>query len=542
MRQSFLASLGEILRRLLAWWRPIPVPVPVRKPQTPNGLTIVEMLVTMAISLIMMAAVVNVFARVSDSVNKRRAAIEMSGMLRSGRQLLQNDLAGATCPTLPWMQPEAGAGYFEMIEGPLNDSLPSYLTDGDPGTGNGELDGNTSLVPRGAIDKDTLIPTAFPNGLGDYDDILALTVRSDGEPFVGRFGNGTIESNLAEIIWFAVENPLDGSLGEPGLRTVYRRVLLIAPWVNLPTNSSLLHPSIPATHPDRLFRMFYQRYDISARLEGDQWIPNTLADLTKRENRFAHQYDPSNPNVGFPHAMDLSVIRLFNPTLNASPLHPFGYPFERFYTNNDSEYRPLPENTENRAGEDIVLTDVLAFDIRVYDPKSPIRNAGTPSVPIAVKPGDPAWGTVANTVSYLGQGAYVDLGYNVAFGGRSERWDQATFDPLSIFSMQIHPKSGLLNYPLPFIHAVYDTWSYHYETDGLDQDNRDGDNNVFTGVDEGTDGIDNDNQFGVDDMGERETSPPYAVPLRGVQVTLRVFERDSRLPRQVSVRQSFVPE
>ena len=36
----------------------------------------------------------------------------------------------------------------------------------------------------------------------------------------------TIESTLAEVIWYAVENPADGSLGEPGMRTVYRRVLL----------------------------------------------------------------------------------------------------------------------------------------------------------------------------------------------------------------------------------------------------------------------------------------------------------------------------
>ena len=60
--------------------------------------------------------------------------------------------------------------------------------------------------------------------------------------------------------------------------------------------------------------------------------------------------------------------------------------------------------------------------------------------------------------------------------------------------------------------------------------------------DEGTDGIDNDGQFGVDDMGERETSPPYPDPLRGVQVRLRVFERDSRQVRETSVIQNFVPQ
>ena len=61
-----------------------------------------------------------------------------------------------------------------------------------------------------------------------------MTVRSESEPFVGRmpvwntdtnrWGWQTIESDLAEVIWYAVENPADGTHGEPGMRTVYRRV------------------------------------------------------------------------------------------------------------------------------------------------------------------------------------------------------------------------------------------------------------------------------------------------------------------------------
>ncbi len=51
-----------------------------------------------------------------------------------------------------------------------------------------------------------------------------------------------------------------------------------------------------------------------------------------------------------------------------------------------------------------------------------------------------------------------------------------------------------------------------------------------------------DTRLGPDDVGERETVPPYDKPLRGVQVLLRLYERDSRQMRQVSVNQSFVPE
>ena len=47
----------------------------------------------------------------------------------------------------------------------------------------------------------------------------------------------TITSPLAEVIWYAVENPeedanANGFFGEPGMRTIYRRTLLVAPWIN----------------------------------------------------------------------------------------------------------------------------------------------------------------------------------------------------------------------------------------------------------------------------------------------------------------------
>ena len=56
------------------------------------------------------------------------------------------------------------------------------------------------------------------------------------------------------------------------------------------------------------------------------------------------------------------------------------------------------------------------------------------------------------------------------------------------------------------------------------------------------DGFDNDGISGVDDMGERETMPPYSVPLRGIQVRIRVYEPDSGSVREVTLRQNFVPE
>ena len=46
----------------------------------------------------------------------------------------------------------------------------------------------------------------------------------------------------------------------------------------------------------------------------------------------------------------------------------------------------------------------------------------------------------------------------------------------------------------------------------------------------------------VNDATEKVIFPPYATPLRGIQVKIRVYEPDSRQVREVTVTQSFVNE
>ena len=89
---------------------------------------------------------------------------------------------------------------------------------------------------------------------------------------------------------------------------------------------------------------------------------------------------------------------------------------------------------------------------------------------------------------------------------------------------------------------MYDTWSLGYEADGFDQD-------VLLsppdarGPDQGMDGQDSTipPDGVIDDVGERETSPPYPYPLRGIEVRIRLYDPTSRQVRQVTVRHTFVP-
>jgi hypothetical protein len=43
----------------------------------------------------------------------------------------------------------------------------------------------------------------------------------------------------------------------------------------------------------------------------------------------------------------------------------------------------------------------------------------------------------------------------------------------------------------------------------------------------------------IDEADERVTSPPYPVPLRGIQIKLRVYEPESRTVREVTVVESL---
>jgi len=99
------------------------------------------------------------------------------------------------------------------------------------------------------------------------------------------------------------------------------------------------------------------------------------------------------------------------------------------------------------------------------------------------------------------------------------------------FATRANPKSGLST----DINTTYDTWTPVYENDGLDQDGQ-------YGVDQGTNGIDDGGTPAVDETAERETMPPYGHPIRGLKVSLRLVEKNTKQVRQASVIHSFVPE
>jgi len=500
-----------------------------------RGYTLVEMLTATVLTLIMMAAVASVFATVGASVSAARSTLEMTDAQRGAAAVLKADLEGVTATMAPPRRPEDGEGYFEYIEGPIGPApaaAPSFV-DNDNG---------------GTVDST----------VGDSDDILTFTTRrqtdilgrSHGDVFVGRWWNAvagavqTIESRDAEVAWFVRG------------RTLYRRVLLV-------------RPDIDVSGAD--YRGFYNNNDLSVRLDRDaagalSLRTNSLGDLTNRENRFAHSFrDPSDasnddlhPNassqpIGFPYSAS-RWGQLGLPTLGETSYYDSSTPNNSWLagamsptalaptaaTTIDLWLNPHPWGTTDlqtgnlsaylgaRFGEDVILNNVIGFDVKAWDPGAPVLRAvndnGTPtdltddtlvSPVAAVLPGDPGYAlALAHLSDYLpvAYGAYVDLGYY-------------TSNPTYSVFAGTGGAAGLVR--------VYDTWSLFYEYNSLNE-------NGNTSVDEGTNGFDDNGDGVVDDPGEMEAPPPYAAPLRGIQVKIRVFDRDSRQIREVTVVQDFL--
>jgi len=447
-------------------------------------MTLVEMLVATAAAVILMGLVAQVLGEFTRGIGNSRRLMELGGRLRTTALLLRRDLAGATAPLLPPASPSAGVGYFEIIEGPRQDR--------DAADGSIEL-------------------------RADTDDVLLFTTRDERRQFTGTCESGVLHAGAAEVAWFL--RPTVPATNPP-TRTLYRRQLLVV-------------GRLDAARLERLRQLMqggglaavYDRYDISVASDaadsaGDL-TPNTLSDLTRRERRFFH--GPLAPSAAggfpFPFIADHQVASL-STTTERLPTAARGLIFD---------------SLSPRCGEDVLLTGVIAFDVRVYDPAAAIdvRGAGGGATPVS--PGD-----AVSLTGGIANGAYVDLG-----NGVSARAASLPAGQVPRFAGFGHPLSGLVG--TGATRRTFDTWSTHYENDGIDEDG-------VAGADQGTNGLDDpvparatgvagQSADGVaDDSGELETSPPYPFPLRGIEIRIRCYEPESRQVRQVTVRHAFVPQ
>jgi prepilin-type N-terminal cleavage/methylation domain-containing protein len=261
-------------------------PIRLTKRRDRRGVTLIEMLVAVALLVLVMTILVAIFRSATGAITAAQTFETLDQNLRRLDSVIRKDLQGCTARFTPgFTRPADNRGYFEYGEGALAD-----------------LQGE------------------------DSDDYIAFTAKApEGQPFIGRFYVRTvipttagplltgvdpilshqpitITSDFAEIIYFC----RNGNL--------YRRVLLIAPERATALDVGRLSTGLlgttgpsPATTPgggygtDSVtspnpfgtgFNVSWQGLnDISVHPSpigiANIPIPNSLGDLTNRENRFA---------------------------------------------------------------------------------------------------------------------------------------------------------------------------------------------------------------------------------------------------------------
>lgn len=611
-------------------------------PRTPTsllcarpGFTLLEVLIALSITLILLGLVMEMFAKVSEGVSASRSGMELRDQLRHAKNRLIRDLCGATAPTVPPLDPTMHLGYFEYVEGPrvANSQFSANSVGGD----RGENLGGNWYTSRGSSNNN-----AVNSIIGDVDDILMFTTRSDSEKFVGRGGVKTgvprgIKSRHAEVAWFLrrrtpseVRNVRGDS--RPECYTLHRRQFLVLPnggyWGAL-TYGNVDH-SLRPNGGNFDNQVFPKNLKTGKRALDPSTLRNSLGDLTKRECRSLHQpylwpyqmmyiapqfiylhqssnyHSSFNPALlgtdlpsNYAYAYNVPTSMLSLPTL-AEQSHgtfPLPQPEKVAGTGNyvlKKTFTPTPppgyvggtrfHQSGSRIGGDIILTNVVGFDVKAWDPGAPVFSAPStsdnPNNAGVVLPGDAGYIRAVDLFNStptrrsrhpVGFGAFADLNYmatTAAVPNNVARYRKYQ-DPVSSTTQSAlqrmergppfngrcsvprsqfaYPGDGPLSgnpthgFARP---AIWDTWSTHYEYDGID-------NNGNGLIDEFTNGVDDNNNGLVDEpniygqngtpTGEQEAPPPYRSPLRGIKITLRVMEQDSKEVQEVTIVHEFVP-
>ena len=364
-----------------------------------NGFSLIEILIAMVMTLIVLGAMMAAFSYGSREMHQGRAAIDLSSRLQAAESLLRNDLDRITVDVRPHhFVSSPPNGYLEIVDGPRRDYNGSDY----------EVDGAT---------------LGNNSHLGDNDDYISFTIKSDSEPF----RNKTLTSHYAAVHWYIV-----GS-------TLYR------------------------------------------------------------------QLDP---------------IRAGN---NGAGLARLGYRGARDFHNSASDPHGSILSNLSADIDNVVLSNVIAFDIQVYDPDARrfvVRAGINPTDPI-IDVADPSeigaiLGVTNGQFSPVAQGAFVDLGKGRGAPGTAP----ILFNP---------PQRRYIG------QAVYDTGTSQYNYDNVD--------------DPGKNGVDDEPYFGdgpangiVDDFEEKASVPPYNVPLRGIKISIRALEPNTKQVRQMTIIKSFVKE
>jgi hypothetical protein len=437
--------------------------------------------------------------------------------------------------------------------------------------------------------------------VGDVNDILMGTGKVTGanRAYRGLVNEKVRESNYAEIIWF-----VRGT-------TLYRQTKLI-----IGNNPTLLaeYPK-EADGSIRPIQNFHEKNDVSISMRNvgtpnPEFFFNTLSSLARRENRFARYYVGTG-DFPFPHNSKYRDLRLptlaeldggfLQPNVLPEPRVPLpvdlwnnpNYAASAVVNSNPSsseQQRELAQDTGwltagSRAGEDIVLTNVISFDIKVWNPETnTFVNLGDGSIGAFGSGGRYSKGnsdyeklvTLVNIdenfdnlgVHKISSGYPGEYFYTEDKKGeplpviQPDTPSQTQYEPsLPTSTLEIDSWKGVQ------MSCVFDTWTKYYESSNRKLPNDPSNlllTNVIYNIVRFTPQEPNNNDTPPTDRwtylssngtlanhamrgvgmtiskyankGERwESPPPYDEELRGIEITIRCFDPTSGNIRQVRI-------
>ncbi|MBV8230277.1 MAG: prepilin-type N-terminal cleavage/methylation domain-containing protein [Planctomycetaceae bacterium] len=275
-------------------------PSQTRPRSSRRGVTLVEMLVSVALLLLMMTAIAAIFSAATGAASTARVYQDLEGSMRQLDAMIRYDLTGITTPVMRThpndpkhnygFDPSQNYGYFEYsenqfadLQGEDTDDILRFTTEAPEG----ELFTGRVYLPIPA----SLLPQAN------------LQVYYQTQPI-------TVTSKFAEVIYFL----RNGNL--------YRRVFLVAPdrqssiispnanYPNMPPGQTYIsQTSLGVSVGGTNHASWQGMNDLSARPSFNPNSPNmpvlnTLGDLTNRHNRaFYPRFTDDYLPVGSPDGM-----------------------------------------------------------------------------------------------------------------------------------------------------------------------------------------------------------------------------------------------
>lgn len=480
---------------------------------TRAGLTLVEMLIALALSIFIMAIMSEAFVKGLEAFGNFKALADLEQRLRTVANIIRRDLkaphfenskklsectdSGRAMPMLdglkagtytsveatallrqlaPYQLKTPSEGFFSIEEWPnRRPNRSTMFLEGADASGRPSyrdlpaFGGGTIAVPSDTLHFTSRLEGNEPTNFF-YGKVRAGTLATDldsaglmsGSTRYDNSGNGMYTSQAAELLYFL---GLDGSQNIPGVSTVggpvltfnlYRQAWLLVP--NRFSNGNTITGDASYTGNPSLYPI---QNDVSAVNIGGTFFFNSMADIQHRARR-------KDPGVNrTPRVLNLA---------------------------NDPD------------GSDIMLTNVISFDVKVFDPFA---------YKIPLTPGS-------------GRGAYVDIGdtfndvIDVNTGlvantlptaaGFTGDFLPATFGS-TVNTLPSVPASG---FNLTTLSGTFDTGTRRFEGSP-----------TATGA------------AGSPLLNPTESPKTHTFPFTSIQITIRVYEPKSKQTRQITIIQDM---